>query len=118
MVSTVFEPVERRVVARLQRVLATKHATCPDWAYEIPEPMFRQLVRDSLLRTAVFFGLTVAVVSTGAAEYQPAHAFGTSVVWLIFLSLLVLTNWRKLATQCVDREFLYRRQHGKWRWER
>jgi hypothetical protein len=118
MVSAVFEPVEQRAVARLQRLLATKHETCSDWVSEIPEPMFRQLVRDSLLRSVVFFGLIVAAASVAAAEYQPAYGFATTAAWLIFVSLVALANWRKLATQCVDREFLYRRRNGKWRWER
>ncbi|HVO02428.1 MAG TPA: hypothetical protein VMT54_09515 [Candidatus Cybelea sp.] len=34
------------------------------------------------------------------------------------LTVLTIASWRKQSAQCFERECIYRRQHGKWRWER
>ncbi len=76
--------------------------------------MFRQLVEDSLLRAFVSFTLMSVVIlaTTWKDDFIIGAAIGLGIVAVPFL-----WNWRKLSTQCVEREFVYRRLFGKWRWE-
>jgi membrane protein implicated in regulation of membrane protease activity len=80
--------------------------------------MFRQLITDSLLRAFVLFMLSLAAVVAWALADHPEIFWAKVVIGVLAVSIIMLISWRKLSTQCVDREFLYRRQHGKWRWER
>jgi hypothetical protein len=113
-----YRAVERPIAERLRRFLAAHHETCPDWVEEIPEPMFRQLIQDSLLRTLVLFILWLTAVVAWSFADHPEIFWTKLVIGLLAVSIIMLINWRKLSTQCVDREFLYRRLNGKWRWER
>src|SRR6188472_737492 len=114
MISMTFESPHRALSEHLRRHLAENHVSCRDWVPEIPEPMFRQLVADSLLRVFVSFVPMIVVVAVLLKEYLViGMAIGLAIVALPFL-----WNWRKLSTQCVEREFVYRRLFGKWRWER
>jgi len=114
MISMTFESPYRALSAHLRRHLAENHISCRDWVQEIPEPMFRQLVADSLLR--VFVSFVPFIVVMVAITWKEELVIGMAV-GLVIVALPFLWDWRQLSTQCVEREFVYRRLFGKWRWE-
>ena len=119
--SAVLASLDGFVAGRMRRSL-TKHTTYGDWVSEIPDPMFRQLIREGVFRSVVYCFAGVAVVWFMNYE-MPAKFDGPTNhvqldIWLIALALIIAVSWRKLLGQCVEREFHYRRLHGKWRWER
>jgi len=106
------------LAAYLRRYLATHDKTYADWVPEISEPMFRQLILDGFNRT---FATCVLVIATLLASLviRPSEDNQTSTMIIAIVALgYFLVDWRGQATQCVGREFTYRRRHGKWRWER
>ena len=117
LLSKPYRAVEPSLSAYLRRYLAEHHKTCADWVPEISEPMFRQLIADSLLRTSFLFGLLMACIIVWAF-FDPGIEIARFALGAGVGIAFGLINWRRLSTQCVDREFVYRRQHGKWRWER
>src|SRR5690242_16365812 len=102
MISMAFESPYRVLSAHLRRHLAEHHISCRDWVQEIPEPMFRQLVEDSLLRVFASFAPFVFVM---VATSKEGDRIITAAIMLAVLGLPFLWNWRKLSTQCVEREF-------------
>ena len=104
-----------RIVAGSMRRSTSRNETYADWIANIPEPMFRQLVREGMYRTVVWaiaweLGLWITALA------WPSSALHT-LMFGIGILLLVLWGWRTLAAQCLLRECRYRRMHGKWRWE-
>ncbi|WP_395022790.1 hypothetical protein [Dongia sp.] len=118
LLSRPYRAVEPRFAGYLRRYLAEHHESCADWVPEISEPMFRQLILDGLSRTLGFYIFLLATLLVPLAVWRTEGNVANAVVAAIFGSAIFLLNWRRLVTQCVDREFSFRRQHGKWRWER
>jgi len=114
-------PVNRFLAGRM-RAAMSRHPTYADWIAEIPEPMFKQLVREGLVHMAVY-GLTCQLmVCVGYYvlpiwEGKPADN-GQAVIWTLLLIFALCFGWRTVAGRCIERECVYRRVHGKWRWER
>lgn len=108
------ESIDRVVAGGIRRAL-DRHETYADWASDIPEPMFRQLVREGVFRTFVYVCANGLLLWLMAYVWPPdlLHAVGLAIGF----ALLAIWNRRKLAGQCLEREFLYRRKHGNWRWE-
>jgi hypothetical protein len=104
----------------MQRAMA-HHATYADWLPEISEPMFRQLVREGfyrgLVRSVFWILLLVLFWSVVPARDEMVRSLQI-VFWPTFILAAAVWGWKQFAGQCVEREFLYRRLHGKWRWER
>jgi hypothetical protein len=79
--------------------------------------MFRQLILDGFIRPLTAYVFSVAVLATSLAIRRAEENLVSTTILFVVASLYFLVNWRKLSTQCVDREFTYRRLNGKWRWE-
>jgi hypothetical protein len=99
----------------------SRHRTYADWASEIPEPMFRQLIREGVFRTfvsyvaclAFIFAIQLALLFLRGDELD----LMPTTIWFIAVSALSVFGWSSGAGRCVERELRYRRHHGKWRWE-
>lgn len=117
LLSRPYRAVEPRLTAYLRRHLAEHHESCADWVPQISEPMFRQLILDGLSRTFTTYLFLFAILMAPLAVWRTEGNVANAVVAAVIGSAVFLLNWRRLATQCVDREFIYRRRHGKWRWE-
>jgi hypothetical protein len=98
------------VVDRLRQTF-TDHRLYGNLAAEIPEPMLQQLAREGLFRSFVQY----AVIGLVALLAVPLITWWVSP---IIVCMVAYYYWRGSVGQCVERECLYRRQHGKWRWER
>jgi hypothetical protein len=116
--SAPYRAVEPRLSGYLRRYLREHHESCADWVPEISEAMFRQLILDGLIRTFLTCAFAVAILVASVAIRNTEEKLISAAILMVFGSLVIAVNWRKLSTQCVDREFLYRRLNGKWRWER
>ena len=118
LLSKPYRMAESHLVAYLRRYLAEHHKSCADWVSEISEPMFRQLILDGIGRTLATCFFVLALVFVPFAIRSSEENLARAIIWVVSGSVFLLFIWRTLATQCVDREFRYRRQHNKWRWER
>ena len=104
--------VQKQIVRTRDRLGGIK-AYAPFIA-EMPQPMLEQLVRDGLYRAKAFcFGAFALLV-------WPALLFKTGGVLISgpVVALLCYSCWPWLACQNMERELLYRRDYGKWRWDR
>jgi hypothetical protein len=95
----------------------TGHTLYADWVLEIPEPMLRQLVRDGLSRAKILFGCLIGFFAFNGFLAQKMSFVGLFLPGLI-LAMIYYYCWSAMIGQCVERELLYHRRHGKWRWER
>jgi hypothetical protein len=118
ILSRPYRAVEPRLSAYLRRYLCEHHESCADWAPEISEAMFRQLILDGFIRTFLTCLFVIALTTASLAIRNTEENRISIAILLVVAAFFILATWRRLATQCVDREFLYRRKHGKWRWER
>jgi hypothetical protein len=122
--AALLDSVDRFLAGRVRLALG-RHPIYPDWIAEISEPMFRQLLHEGLFRTVVFWCATALLLFLELYWLPPAHdrptiwphrALQTGLFLVIYF--IAVRNLRASVTQCVERECVYRRLHGKWRWER
>jgi hypothetical protein len=118
ILSRPYRAVEPRLSSYLRRYLCEHHESCADWVPQISEPIFRQLILDGFIRTVLGYVFVVAMAAASLAVRNTEDSRISIAILLVVASLVFAVNWRKLVTQCVDREFVFRRKHGKWRWER
>jgi hypothetical protein len=103
-------------VERLHRTFAD-HKLYSRYVDEIPEPMFRQLVREGLFRAKVFCGAAAAffiLPSLGGGMM----GLGVAAVFACVVVTTCYRCWPWLIMQGAERELLYRHRIGNWRWER
>jgi hypothetical protein len=114
------EWVDRAMAGRVRAALA-RHPTYSDYASKIPEPMFRQLVREGFARVVVYCLGTLLLISVGyyalpAWEGKPVQN-EQAAAWVLYVLFALAEGWRTVVGRCIERECVYRRKHGKWRWE-
>jgi hypothetical protein len=102
------------------------HPAEPDLSVEIPRKMLALWQREAMLMavTAPFLSLgalTAIYTIWNLIDFNPRLLEPGRLV-VFFLVQLGLSVWfwlgGALVRSRIKRELLYRRQHGKWRWER
>ena len=74
--------------------------------------MLEQLVRDGLFRAKTFcFGVFALLVLPALFSKMT----GSVLIAGPLTAVMCYSCWPWLVCQCLERELLYRRQHGKWR---
>jgi len=96
-----------------------------DLIAQISPAMRRQLLREGAIRSLLalilpiptMFFLDRAILPLLMASHRPWawHAYATLAG---LLAIITIVGWRKSVREPLDRELVYRRKHGQWRWER
>ncbi len=109
-----------RQVERLRRYF-TDHKLYGTDVAEIPVPMLRQLVREGVNRAKGWYGgvLALSVLPNLGKILDGKMVALAGVILAACISGTIFYNlWPWITMQPLERELMYRRQHGKWRWER
>lgn len=104
-------------------VLAAGHRDA-DLFTQIPREMLHHLLRQGFYRllatiflpVPIVFFLDRAVATSIFDSYQVMDASTYFVFGILFLA--VALDWKRVVRGPLNREVIYRRLHGKWRWER
>jgi hypothetical protein len=108
-----------RLIDQLRRTF-TDHKIYGNHAADIPEPMFRQLAREGLYRAKVFYGGMAAFIllpNLGRIDHLQLAEIPMLAIVAALWAVVAYYCWPWLTMQGVERELLYRRREGKWRWE-
>ena len=120
--TAIFASVENLLVGRLRRSLSDHMYA--DLVAEIPTAMMKQLATEGFWRVVAlgYFSVTFPIVASFVRYVirgvpselgPPVGVYAISFVAIIF----ILVSAQKFICDPAERELLYRRQHGKWRWD-